>query len=109
MFGVMYSIVLAIGVAIRNTGLALVVAYGCLFFSAILAAHDQILPQIGQVASVFFIGLYHILPNFIEVIAIVSQLAAGETVNSWYPLASSLVFGVIVYAIGFVVFIRKDY
>jgi len=109
MFGVMYSIVLTIGVSARSTGLALVTAYGCVFFSAILAGKDQILPQLSDAAATVFIGLYHVIPNYIEVIAIISQLAEGEPVNSWYPLISSMLFGVIVYAIGFLIFSRKDY
>lgn len=109
MFGVMYSIVLAIGVGVRSTGLALVIAYGCVFFSAILAGKDQIVPQLNDAAAAVFIGLYHVIPNYIEVIAIISQLVEGETVNSWYPLISSMLFGVTVYAIGYLIFIRKDF
>ncbi len=109
MFGVMYSIVMTIGVTLRNTGLALVVSYGCIFFSAVLAAKDQIIPQIGDVASAIFVTLYHVLPNYIEVISIMSQLASGEIVTSWYPLYSSILFGVAVYAIGFFIFARKDF
>lgn len=109
MFGVMYSIVMTIGISLRNTGLALVIAYGCIFFSAILAAKDQIIPQIGKIAGGVLISFYHVLPNYIEVISIMSQLASGELVNSWYPLISSIIFGVTVYAIGFYVFARKDF
>lgn len=109
MFAVMYSIVLAIGVWMRSTGLALVTAYGCVFFSLILAGKNQILPQLNDFSGAIFIGLYHILPNYIEVIPMVAQLASGESVNSWYPLISSVVFGVIVYGISYVIFLRKDY
>ena len=109
MFSVMYSIVLTIGVGVRSTGLALVTAYGCVFFSAILAGKDQILPQLTGVAAPIFLALYHVLPNYIEVIAIVTQLVSGEIVKSWYPLSSSIFFGVTVYAIGYLIFLRKDY
>jgi ABC-type transport system involved in multi-copper enzyme maturation permease subunit len=109
MFAVMYSIVVAIGVGVRNTGLALVVAYGCLFFSAILSVKDQILPQIGAAAGAVFVGLYHLLPNYIEVISIIAQLASDEIVKDWYPLISSAIFGVVVYAVSFVIFSKKDY
>lgn len=109
MFAVMYSIVLAIGLWIRSTGLALVTAYGCIFFSGILSAKDQIVPQLNDFTAAIFIGLYHIVPNYIEVISIVAQLGSNESVNSWYPLISSIVFGVIVYGISYVIFLRKDY
>jgi len=109
MFAVMYSIVLAIGLWMRSTGLALVTAYGCIFFSGILSAKDQIVPQLNDFTAAIFIGLYHIVPNYIEVISIVAQLGSNESVNSWYPLISSIVFGVIVYGISYVIFLRKDY
>lgn len=109
MFGVMYSIVLAIGVWMRSTGLGLVTAYGCIFFSGILAAKDQIVPQLTDFTAAIFVGLYHIVPNYIEVISIVAQLGSNESVNSWYPLVSSVVFGATVYGISYVIFLRKDY
>jgi len=109
MFAVMYSIVVAIGVGIRNSGLALVVAYGCMFFSVILANKNQIIPQIGKTAAAVLVTFYHILPNYAEMISILSQLASGEIVNTWYPLISSVLFGVAVYAISLYVFSRKDY
>ncbi|GMQ80920.1 MAG: ABC transporter permease subunit [Rhodothermia bacterium] len=109
MFGVVYSIVLTIGIWMRSTGVALVTAYGCIFFSGILAGKDQIVPQLTDFTAAIFIGLYHILPNYIEVISIVAQLGSNESVNSWYPLVSSVLFGALVYGIGFFIFLRKDY
>lgn len=109
MFTVVFSIVVLVSVATRSTGLALVVAYGCIFCSAILAAHDQIIPQLSGFGKGLFVTLYHVLPNYIEVAGIMAQLASSEIVENWYPLTSSLLFGVVCYACAFIVFHRRDF
>lgn len=109
MFGVMYSVIMTITVITRTSGLALVIAYGLIFLSAILAAHEQIEPVLNPVAASIFTGFYHALPNFIEVVFIQAQLVSGETVKSWYPLISSLLFGVITYGFGYFWFSKRDF
>ena len=109
MFGVMYSVIMTVTVMTRTSGLALVIAYGLIFLSAILAAHDQIEPVLAPVAASIYIGFYHVLPNFIEVVAIQAQLVSGEAVNSWYPLISSLLFGVTTYGFGYFWFSKRDF
>ncbi len=109
MFGVMNSVIMTVTVMTRTSGLALAIAYGMIFLSAILAAHDQIEPVLNPVAASIYIGFYHVLPNFIEVVAIQAQLVSGEAVNSWYPLISSLLFGVTTYGIGYFWFSRRDF
>jgi ABC-2 type transport system permease protein len=75
----------------------------------VLAAADQIGPTLGPVGSPVFWGLYHALPNFTEVTQIVSTLAEGETVSSWYPFVSSLLFGGAAYAVTGYWFVRRDF
>jgi len=109
MFAVIFSVVITISIAFRSTGLALVMAYGCIFVSAILAAKDQIVPQLSEFWGAVFVTLYHILPNYFEVMAGMMQLASDGSVTSSYPLVSSILFGVVVYAIGFFLFNRRDF
>ena len=109
MFGVMYSVILSLSIMTRNTGLGLVGAYGLVFVSVIFAAHEQILLALTGIGRSVFLILYHILPNFAEVVVLVAQLASGDAVPDLYPLASSLLFGVVIYAISFGWFSRKDF
>jgi len=109
MFAVIFSVVLTTAVASRSTGLALVLAYGTIFISAILAARDQIVPQLTEFWGSLFIGMYHLLPNFFEVMQIMTQLASKETVTSYYPIVSSVLFGITIYAFGFFIFSRRDF
>ncbi len=109
MFGVMYSVVALVGVTARSAPLALLVAYGLMFASLILAAKDQLAPQINPPWRQVFLGFYHVLPNFGEVTVMVVKLTGGETVASWYPLLSSLLFGAVFFAATFYFFTRRDF
>ena len=109
MFAVVFSIVLTTSVASRSTGLALVLAYGAIFVSAVLMARDEIVPQLSDFWGSLFIGMYHVLPNYFEVMQIMAQLASKDPVTTYYPLISSVIFGVVIYVFGFVIFSRRDF
>jgi len=109
MFGVMYGVVVAVGVFTRSTALSLIISYGLIVISLVLAGVDQITEQLSTGEEVLFYSLYHTLPNFAEVTLIVSRLSQGEPVASWYPFVSSLLFGAACYIVGAVAFYRKDF
>jgi ABC-type transport system involved in multi-copper enzyme maturation permease subunit len=109
MFAVMYGVVLLLVVTTRSAALALIVSYGLIFFSVFFAAHEQIEPQIAGVTREAFRALYHVLPNFAEVIGVLGQLIEDHAVESLYPLTSSLLFGAACYTVAAVRFIRRDF
>ena len=109
MFAAMYGAVALMGVWTESTALGLIVSYGLIFVSMVLAAADQIAPTLGPVGKPVFWGLYHALPNFTEVTRIVSSLARGAAVASWYPLVSSLLFGGVAYTVTGYWFARRDF
>lgn len=108
-FATMYSVVLLIGVSIQNTAISLIVSYALIFTSLILATRDQLLPQLNPAGRQVFLALYHILPNFAEVTPIVVQLSGSDSVTSWYPFISTLLFGAVVYGAAAWLFVRRDY
>lgn len=109
MFAVMYSAVMLMGVWTESTALALIVSYGLIFVSMVLAGADAISPLLGPVGRPIFWGLYHVLPNFSEVTEIVVRLAKDDPITSWYPLWSSLAFGGVVYGVSGYWFVRRDF
>jgi len=109
MFGVMYAAVLLMSVWTRSTALSLIVSYGLIFVSLVLAGSSEIAPLLGPVGRPVFWGLYHVLPNFSEVTTHVTALAKGVAVGSWYPLVSSLLFGGATYALVGFLFVRRDF
>jgi ABC-2 type transport system permease protein len=109
MFAVMYAVILTISIASRSPGLGLVVAYGLIFISIILASHEQLVPVLSSTSAAVFMTLYHLLPNFAEGVLVQTQLIDAEAVVVWYPFLSSLLFGVVTYGIGFYWFSRRDF
>ena len=109
MFGVMYSVVVVVGVFTESTALALIVTYGLIFVSLVLAGVNQITEPLGPVGFAVFQGIYHTLPNFAEVTQIVSRLAEGQPVQNWYPFVSSTLFGAACYAMGTFRFLKRDF
>lgn len=109
MFAVMYAAVMLMGVWTKSTALALIVSYGLIFVSLVLAGADSIGPLLGSVGRPVFWGLYHALPNFSEVTEIVVRLARDDPIQSWYPLWSSLAFGGVVYGLSGYWFVQRDF
>ncbi len=109
MFAVMYAAVMIMSVWTQSTALALIVSYGLIFVSLVLAGSESLASLLGEVGRPVFWGLYHVLPNFTEVTEIVTKLANDTMISSWYPLVSSLLFGAVVYVLAGYWFIRRDF
>ncbi len=109
MFAVMYAVILSVSIITRSSGLGLVITYGLIFFSIVLASHNQIVPVLSNTNAAILMAFYHVLPNFIEVVGVQAQLVEGTVVTSWYPFISSLLFGFVTYGIGFFWFSRRDF
>ena len=109
MFAVLYGVVTLVSVQTGSSALALIVALGLIVASLVLAAGPEAATQIQQPWREVYMGLYHLLPKFPAATQATWQLAGGEPVSSWYPLGSSLAFGVACYAAAFALFQRKDF
>lgn len=109
MFAVMYGAALAMLTAGAAAPLTLILTYGLIFAAVILATKDQVLGQLSPTGRTMFMTLYHVLPNFIEVIPIMAKLVGRQTVESWYPFWSSVSFGVVCYGFAAWRFHRRDF
>ena len=109
MFMVLYSLISLTSVWTGSTPLSMILTFGLLFATLILAI-GPLREQITQPGRGIVVALYNVLPKFVDVGAyIVPQLVVGEPVASWYPLVSSLAFGILAYAGSFWLFQRKDF
>ena len=112
MFAVLYAVVTLVGVWTRSTALALIVTYGLIFISIVLAGHEQIERQLAPAGRFVFRAFYHVLPGFAEVTNLVAQLSSAAPVarwEQWYPFASSLAFGAVLYGLAAFWFSRRDF
>lgn len=109
MYAAIYSAAVLLAVTTQSAALSLITTYGLVFISLIFFGKDELVPQINPPWRQVFLGFYHALPNFGEVTRIVAQLTAAEPVTSWYPFASSLLFGFVLYGTALAVFNRRDF
>lgn len=109
MFGAIYAAVVFMGVWTESTALTLIVSYGLIFISLVLAGGESLADQLNATWRPVFWAFYHTLPNFTEVSAIVSRLSKGNEIASWYPYLSSLLFGAVGYGGAAWIFHRKDF
>lgn len=109
MFMVMYGLVTLASTWTSSGPLSLIMTFGLLFATGILAI-KPLHEQITEPGKSIVLGLYHLLPKFVDVGAlIVPQLVVGQHVESWSPLFTSLIFGLVVYVAAFAIFNRKDF
>jgi ABC-type transport system involved in multi-copper enzyme maturation permease subunit len=109
MFGALYAAVVFMGVWTQSTALALIVTYGLLFVSLVLAPGEELAEQLTRTWRPVYWAFYHVLPNFAEVTTLVSRLSQNDPIPTWYPFASSVGFGAVVYAGAAALFTRKDF
>ncbi len=111
-FAILYSIILFTGLVTQNSILTILVNL-ILFFpiTGILSAREQMIYTFVSSGPVKFIidFFYYVLPKPWDVHAIMLKLIAGETVDSWQPLITSLVFMIAMLALSIFYFKKKDY
>ncbi len=108
-FLVMYGVLLLLVLLTESTPLALIVTYGIIFASIILALREQLAPQIRLPWRYAYLGLYHLLPHIAETTVLLAQLVEGKAVTTWYPLTGSLLFGAATLALAYGRFLTRDY
>lgn len=109
MFMVLYSLITLTSVWTGSTPLSLILTFGLLFATLILAI-EPLREQITQPGRGIVVALYNVLPKFVDVGAyIVPQLVSGQAVAAWSPLVTSLAFGILAYGGSFWLFQRKDF
>ena len=72
------------------------------------AVPDKFLGVVAMGAAIFML-FYHLLPNMAEVVVVQMQLVEAAAVITWYPLVSSVLFGIATYGFGFFWFSRRDF
>ncbi len=109
MFVVLYGIVTLVSVLTRSSALAFMAVLAVLFATLILSI-PNLDTQVSAVWRPLVIGLRHALPRFPTVgTSLVPQLATGGTVGGLGAFAASLGIGVVLYALSFWRFARRDF
>jgi len=109
-FAILFALMTFLGVTIRSGPFSLMITYLIIFFSPLLLQRDAIYALLSsKYYAYLFDGLYHFLPKTSELGNITRLLVQGADVNSWMPLWTSLIFGVLMLAVSNIVFSRKNF
>jgi ABC-type transport system involved in multi-copper enzyme maturation permease subunit len=111
-FGVMYSIVVLIGLTLQSSVLAILANLFLLFvLCPLLAARETVIFTFvtSDVARFIINFFYYIFPKPGEINDITIRLIAGEHVASWQAVITSFLFCVVVMAYSTYYFSKKDY
>ena len=109
-FSVYLSIVLLIGVLWESAVIATMVCFGLAIISLILAGRTQIERLLSSEWSRDVVrGLYYLLPKFADVGTIMMNIVQGKTIDSWMPVWSTALFGLVCLCAGLYQFQKKNY
>ncbi len=109
-FSVYLAVVLLIGVVWESAVIATMVCFGLAIFSLILAAHVQIERFLSSEWSRDVTRvLYYVLPKFADVGTIMMNIVQGKIIDSWMPVWSTALFGLVCLGTGLYRFQKKNY
>ncbi len=111
-FMVLYVLIMLIGVLTQSSILAMILSYLIFFIlSPILSAKGQITTSLitSEVGKAIITFLYYIVPQTSELGSITMGLAAGQSVQSWTPVLTTGLWGIVIFTCTVYIFQRKSY
>jgi ABC-type transport system involved in multi-copper enzyme maturation permease subunit len=110
LYSVLLTVVFLIGVLFESTALAIMVPVALMIMSPILAQEKTVVKLLSSEWSrTVWKALYHALPKVFDIGRMTLNLVRQEPVESWLPVATSAVFGVVVLSFALWHFERRDF
>ena len=110
LYSVLLTVVFLIGVLFESTALATMVPVALMIMSPILAQEKTVVKLLSSEWSrTVWKALYHALPKVFDIGRMTLNLVRQEPVESWLPVATSAVFGVVVLSFALWHFERRDF
>ncbi len=109
-FSVLLTVVLLIGVLWESAVLAIMITFGLMLISPILA-QQSLLERLltSETSRNIARGLYYALPKVFDLGNMARQIVLGTPITSWMPVWSSALFGLVVLSGSLFAFSRRDY
>lgn len=109
-FSVLLAVIVLIGVLWESAAVAIMVSFGMVVFTLILAQRTTIERLLDSEWSRDVVRvLYYILPKTSDISVIIRHVILNEPVDSWMPVWSTALFGAVVLTAGIVHFRRKSF
>lgn len=110
MFAVYLSVILIVGVQWESAVVATMVTFAIVVISVILFFRSGIERLLSSEWSRDIVrGLYYVLPKVVDIGKMMTNVIKGEPVESWMPLWSTAIFGVVCLGAGLYIFEKKNY
>jgi ABC-type transport system involved in multi-copper enzyme maturation permease subunit len=110
MFAVYLSVVLLIGVLWESAVVATMVTFGLMIISVIVYNRIAIAKLLSSEISRNMVrGLYYALPKAVDIGQMVRHIVLGQAIDSWMPVWSTAIFGLVCLTGGLYIFQRKNY
>ncbi len=109
-FLLVYAIVFALGIFTNSAAVAIMGYFMLRIATDLLSGREVVYPFLGKsVWKTVLDVLYHVLPKMREMSDSYVPLMTGREINDLYPIWSSLLFGMAIFAAALLFFNRKDY
>jgi ABC-type Na+ efflux pump, permease component len=110
MFSVLLAVVVLTGVIWESTALSTMVPVAMMLISPILS-QNKIAERLlsSEWSRQLWNGLYFVLPKVYDLGKMTHEIVLGQSVESWMPLWSSGIFGVVILSAGVYVFSQRDF
>ena len=109
-FSVLLAVIVLIGVLLDSSAVAIMVTFAIMIVTPVLAQKATLERLLSAEWSRDILRvLYYVLPKIWEVRGITQNLIMNKPVESWMPIWSTAIFGVVVLAIGIWRFQKRTY
>jgi ABC-type transport system involved in multi-copper enzyme maturation permease subunit len=109
-FAVLLAVIVLVGVLWESAAVAIMVTFGIMIVTPILAQRDTIERLLSSEWSRDVVRvLYYVLPKTSDISVIIRHLILNEPVDSWMPVWSTALFGAVVLGAGILHFRRRSF
>jgi len=109
-FSVLLSVIVLVGVLWESAAVAIMATFGIMIVTPILAQRVTIERLLSSEWSRDVVRvLYYVLPKTSDISVIIRHLILNQPVDSWMPVWSTALFGVVVLAAGILHFRRRSF
>ncbi|MFQ5650460.1 MAG: ABC transporter permease subunit [bacterium] len=109
-FAIVFALMILVGVTTRSTGVSVMIAYSSVFFSLFWEKKDTVYAVVSSKVYYYMLEtIYHALPKTSELGQLNQALVMNKPIDTWAPLWTSSIAGVILLLTAIFVFHKKDF
>lgn len=109
-FLIVYAILFFLGAAFKSTAASIMGYFTIWFVTGLLSGREVVYQLLtSKIWKTILDTAYHILPKFDGIALNLMSVLRGQGIEDYYPIWSSLLFGIVALLLGLLIFNRRDY